>query len=247
MDKWCNWNIMHLLAHWQLLLNAPLSANRAHCWLILSLILLKIWINDIHRIPSVHTLHRQVCRTPAGQCCSTWLDRRHTAFFPTSMNILTLPFITAPTPFLRKLHPGLCTSTDVLSDRYRGRVGCLLGQQLSSHLNSFRTCSGNLTSTTDSPASSPAFCNHPRHMQFICSAYCKEHTEWKSPLLQQSCGVFFSTALLAQRLHFPSPSNSMSFLRFSALDLKNSPQSSAKCFLNSLYLALNILFTLILP
>lgn len=29
MDKWCNWDIMNLLAHWQLLLNAPLLANRA--------------------------------------------------------------------------------------------------------------------------------------------------------------------------------------------------------------------------
>lgn len=99
-----------------------------------------------------------------------------------------------------------------------------LGQQLSSHLSSFRTLSGDFMSTSDSPASSPAFCNHPRHMQLICSACCKVNTAWKSPLLQQSCGAFFATALLAQRLHFPSPSNPMSFLRFSALDLKNSPQ-----------------------
>lgn len=126
MDKWCNWDIMHLPAHWQLLFNAPPLANRAHCWL--SLILLKIWMHDIHRIPSVHTFHWQVCRTPAGQCCRTWPDRRHTAFFPkgsaSSWNSLTLSFTTASSPFLRrKLQAVLCTSPDDLS--YSGTVGCL--------------------------------------------------------------------------------------------------------------------------
>lgn len=57
--------------------------------------------------------------------------------------------------------------------------GSLLGQQLSSHLSSFRTPSGDLMS--DSPAS----CNYPRHIQLILSACCKEYSVWQSPFPQQ--------------------------------------------------------------
>lgn len=111
--------------------------------------------------------------------------------------------------------------------------------------------------TSDSPASSPAPCNPPRQSSPSAQPAAKNTLGATSPPSAvesdtlRTCGAFYATALLAQKLPFPSPSSSLSFLRFSALDLKKSPQSlwssSAKCFLNSLYLAFNILFTFNLP
>lgn len=71
----------------------------------------------------------QLRRSPAGQCCRTWLDGRHTAFFPlgsaSPRSSPTVFFTRASTPFLRKSHPLLHSSQGLLDESHSGTAGHL--------------------------------------------------------------------------------------------------------------------------